>query len=381
MDTGGRSCPVSSVASGSSNAVQQQGLMENVIEDVVGNMTAASPNQVSAMANPAKGNHRANLANPRGETPMELLGGGMRKGGEAADAGGVGNHPKRRLGRPRTRTQAFVAGQDIAAQTQKRVERTATCATRRSARASSLERYRPGDVPAGTGGPGRASDQSRVRDNIDLECVLEKEEDEPGRQRRTASERDSLGQIAVPEGTPVPHERKVSTVQSIYKDFHNTETFPVCDGPSSPFFSCKYFPVGCDVLACLECARCLTRGYLLTTARLHVRLGYEHMLPDELKDLTPVEEKLTSLNSCYGFITKYSIRDDQRQGVTYPKHVKGYITVFPNNEELATKISPHPIVKVMDEIHVWHGARKPGPQDRVICQDSCSYGAVLPRGS
>ncbi|KAJ4176466.1 hypothetical protein NW755_014399 [Fusarium falciforme] len=89
------------------------------------------------------------------------------------------------------------------------------------------------------------------------------------------------------------------------------------------------------------------------------------MFPEELKGLTPVEEKLISLNSCYGFITKYSVVDGQRQGVTYPKHVRGHITVFPNNvQELVTKVLPHPLVKVMDEIHVsWHGAQKPGPSD------------------
>ncbi|KAH6874269.1 hypothetical protein B0T10DRAFT_552895 [Thelonectria olida] len=195
--------------------------------------------------------------------------------------------------------------------------------------------------------------------------------------------------------TPVPHERKVSTVQAFYKAFHNTETLPVwtcmvcyrkcgkgelegvkwdqwlsrsmdnSGDPSSPFSCRKCFPVGRDVLACPECARCLMRGYLSAAARLHVRLGCEHMFPEELKGLTPVEEKLISLNSCYGFITKYSVVDGQRQGVTYPKHVKGHITVFPNNvQELVTKVLPHPLVKVMDEIHVsWHGARKPGPSD------------------
>jgi hypothetical protein len=89
------------------------------------------------------------------------------------------------------------------------------------------------------------------------------------------------------------------------------------------------------------------------------------MFPEELKGLTPVEEKLISLNSCYGFITKYNIVDGQRQGAAYPKHVKGHITVFPNNvQELVTRVLPHPLVQVMDEIHVsWHGAQKPYPSD------------------
>ncbi|KAM4064047.1 PIF1-like helicase [Hirsutella rhossiliensis] len=64
---------------------------------------------------------------------------------------------------------------------------------------------------------------------------------------------------------------------------------------------------------------------------LHGRLGCEHAYPDELKDLTPLEEKLISLNSCYGFVTKYSIPGGQRQSVRYPRHVKGHITVFPND--------------------------------------------------
>ncbi|KAM4058160.1 PIF1-like helicase [Hirsutella rhossiliensis] len=65
------------------------------------------------------------------------------------------------------------------------------------------------------------------------------------------------------------------------------------------------------------------------------------------RGLTPVEEKLIALNSCYGF------------------HVKGHITVFPNNvQELATNVLPHPLVRVMDEIHVsWQGAVRPTPSD------------------
>jgi hypothetical protein len=89
------------------------------------------------------------------------------------------------------------------------------------------------------------------------------------------------------------------------------------------------------------------------------------MFPDELKDLTPVEEKLIAMNSCYGFVTRYSIPSSQKQTARYPKHIKGHITVFPNNvQELATKVLPHPLVQVMEEIHVWwQGAEKPAPSD------------------
>ena len=89
------------------------------------------------------------------------------------------------------------------------------------------------------------------------------------------------------------------------------------------------------------------------------------MFPDELKGLTPVEEKLIALNSCYGFITKCSVSDGHRQGVTYPRHIKGHITVFPNNvQDITTKVLPHPLLKVMDDIHVsWQGPEKPAPSD------------------
>ncbi|KAL8284676.1 hypothetical protein RB597_008488 [Gaeumannomyces tritici] len=89
------------------------------------------------------------------------------------------------------------------------------------------------------------------------------------------------------------------------------------------------------------------------------------MFPNELKGLTPVEEKLIALNSSYGFITKYSVQDGHKQGVTYPRHVKGHITVFPNNvRKLVTNVLPHPLLRVMDEIHVsWQGPEKPAASD------------------
>jgi hypothetical protein len=110
---------------------------------------------------------------------------------------------------------------------------------------------------------------------------------------------------------------------------------------------------------------CLRRGGLSPAAHLHSRLSYEHIFPDELKGLTLVEEKLIALNSCYGFITRYSIPGGPRQNLRYLRHVKGHITVFPNNvQELVTKVLPHPFLQVIDEIHIsWQGANKPGPSD------------------
>ncbi|KJZ69967.1 hypothetical protein HIM_10638 [Hirsutella minnesotensis 3608] len=193
--------------------------------------------------------------------------------------------------------------------------------------------------------------------------------------------------------TPVPHERKVSTARDFYRAFHDASTLPimmcmlcyrkrtrkelteitwdqwrssrVLKSARSPFSCRRCFPEGKSVSVCAECVRCLARGSLSPAVHLHSRLGCEHMFPDELKGLTPVEEKLISLNSPYGFVARYSIPGGQRQAVRYPRHVKGHITVFPNNvQELVTKVLPHPLLQVMDEIHVsWQGAEKPAPSD------------------
>ena len=192
---------------------------------------------------------------------------------------------------------------------------------------------------------------------------------------------------------PVPHERKVATVCEFYAAFHETKTLPlqtcaICYRKYSmaelnefestetkladlrarydSLFGCRRcFAPGKIALGCAECIKGLERGSLSAAAHVHKGLRCEHVYPDELKDLSPVEEKLIALNSCYGFITKYSVSKGRRESATYPKHVKGHITVFPNNvQELVTRVLPHPLLKVMDEVHVsWQGVEKPAPKD------------------
>ncbi|OAL42602.1 hypothetical protein IQ07DRAFT_669266 [Pyrenochaeta sp. DS3sAY3a] len=191
----------------------------------------------------------------------------------------------------------------------------------------------------------------------------------------------------------IPPERMVSTVEEFYEAFHDKETLPIhtcvicyrkfgraeleevdwcqwvhvsVERSYPPQFECgRCFPVGEKVLACVGCARELGKSVLSPAAQLHSRLGCEHTFPEELKGLTPVEEKLIALNSCYGFITKYAVPGGRRQSTRYPKHVKGHITVFPNNvQELVTNVLPHRLVRVMEDIHVsWEGSVKPTPQD------------------
>ncbi|KAJ6436263.1 ATP-dependent DNA helicase PIF1 [Purpureocillium lavendulum] len=99
--------------------------------------------------------------------------------------------------------------------------------------------------------------------------------------------------------------------------------------------------------------------------QLHRRLGCEHMFPDELKGLSPIEEKLIAPNSCYGLFTRHAVSTGARHDAKYPKHIKGHVTVFPNNvQELVTDVLPHPLLKVMDEVCVsWQGPEKPTPRD------------------
>jgi len=191
----------------------------------------------------------------------------------------------------------------------------------------------------------------------------------------------------------VPDSRKISTVREFYTAFHSKETMPIStcmicyrkfsvlelqqmdwnewvalSGEiSNPIhLLCRRcFVVDEKISACRECLKCVEKGFLSAAAQIHTRLGCEHMFPEELKDLTPIEEKLIALNSCYGFITRYSLPQDRRQTLGYPKHVKGHITVFPNHvQELVTNVLPHPLIKVLDDIHVsWQGREKPTPKD------------------
>ncbi|XP_044715035.1 ATP-dependent DNA helicase PIF1 [Hirsutella rhossiliensis] len=255
------------------------------------------------------------------------------------------------------------------------------------------ERKRKGRTPGGQAEGkcsrvrvGQKTPRRRELQAEDLASVLQHLEEEFAAGERLADEQTWC--------MPVPRARQVRTVQRFYRAFHDAGTLPVStckvcyrkrsreelremawgrwpwrspvtEGGRSLFACRSCFPEGRAVPVCAECARCLGRERASPGMHLHGRLGCEHAYPDELKGLTPVEEKLISLNSCYGFVTRYSIPGGQRQSVRYPRHVKGHITVFPNDVQgLVTKVLPHPLVRVMDEIHVsWQGAEKPGPRD------------------
>lgn len=94
-------------------------------------------------------------------------------------------------------------------------------------------------------------------------------------------------------------------------------------------------------------------------------IGCEHRYPQALENLTALEEKLISLKTAYGFITKFHVQCGQPSAPVYWKHISGHITVFPNDvESLATTFLPYPLVSALDQIHViWMGRVQPTPSD------------------
>lgn len=192
---------------------------------------------------------------------------------------------------------------------------------------------------------------------------------------------------------PIPLSRKIETVRNFYNAMHDRKTLPIytcliCYGkyaeedlgyvswvhwrslvarghkwPVSACLSC--FPDGADIPSCRGCAKQVRKRVFPPAAILHGRLKCEHAYPEELKGLTPVEEKLIALNSCYGFFTRHTVVAGCSNSADYAKHVKGHITVFPNNvKDLVTNVLPHPLLRVMEDIHVsWHGTERPHARD------------------
>ncbi|KAF4469092.1 arrestin domain-containing [Fusarium albosuccineum] len=191
---------------------------------------------------------------------------------------------------------------------------------------------------------------------------------------------------------PVPRERNISTVMDFYQAFHNTDTLPIhtcmiCYRKisamelkelsweewtnSAVMNSCRThscpdcFPVGKAVPSCEDCAMNICEGNMARGGNLHQALGCEHMYPDALRDLTLVEEKLIALNTHFGFVARIKVTKSTKQSTAYARHVKGHITVFPNNvQDLVTTVLPHPLLQSLEDIHIsWHGPQRPAPSD------------------
>lgn len=117
---------------------------------------------------------------------------------------------------------------------------------------------------------------------------------------------------------------------------------------------------------CPGCRGAFERGKMPKACSVNnMHIGCEHRYPKELDGLSPLEERLIALQAPFGYITKFTVDNKTPSGVSYRKHVKGHIVVFPNNvEDLVTTVLPHPLLQTIENIHVsWSGASRPSPAE------------------
>ncbi|KAF6782268.1 hypothetical protein CSOJ01_16016, partial [Colletotrichum sojae] len=134
-------------------------------------------------------------------------------------------------------------------------------------------------------------------------------------------------------------------------------------------FSClECFPR--DTLAtfpvCLACQSSLEKRRLPLVCRVNnLAVGCLHRIPAVLKDLSPLEERLIGIYTTSGWITKLTIDIDKWTSGRYRKHIRGHITVSPNDTQgVAAEVLPHPLVEERHRLHVcFVGPRKPVPSD------------------
>ncbi|KAI8649770.1 ATP-dependent DNA helicase [Fusarium keratoplasticum] len=120
------------------------------------------------------------------------------------------------------------------------------------------------------------------------------------------------------------------------------------------------------VRVCRECRASLEAGKLPKACSVNnMDIGCEHRYPEELDGLSPVEERLIALQASFGYITKFTVDNKTPSGLSYRKHVKGHIVVFPNKvEDLVATVLPHPLLETIENIHVsWSGSSKPNAAD------------------
>ncbi|KAM3449851.1 hypothetical protein NHJ6243_009907 [Beauveria neobassiana] len=185
-----------------------------------------------------------------------------------------------------------------------------------------------GQAPAKRSRTVERRERSEAEQVQDVGSVLQALEEEFAEKERLSREQEWC--------EPVPLERKVKTVQDFYKAFHDVRTLPI--------------------QTCMFCYR---------------KYGMSELEGVEWDrwEASPMEKHDNGPFKCLRCFPEGEeipgVAAGQRQSVKYPKHVKGHITVFPNQvQELATTVLPHPLLRVMDEIHVsWQGPEKPAPSD------------------
>jgi hypothetical protein len=116
---------------------------------------------------------------------------------------------------------------------------------------------------------------------------------------------------------------------------------------------------------CTDCDSSLKQARLPRACQVNnLSLGCVHRYPEELKTLSPLEERLIGIYTPCGWITKLNIDIEKVTTGRYRKHKRGHITVFPNDVQGLANALPHPLVEELERLHVCFVApRKPVPQD------------------
>jgi hypothetical protein len=117
----------------------------------------------------------------------------------------------------------------------------------------------------------------------------------------------------------------------------------------------------------MSCRQMNEQGHAKLSRRasfLQPYLRCMHRYPQELMDLTPIEERAISINTPFGFITKLRM-DLQWVGTKYRKHIKGHICVFPSNiDDLTTNVLPRTLQSTLENFLVtWSGKQEPSDKD------------------
>ncbi|KAH8742519.1 hypothetical protein F5883DRAFT_477163, partial [Diaporthe sp. PMI_573] len=144
--------------------------------------------------------------------------------------------------------------------------------------------------------------------------------------------------------------------------------------PLKEFFSTKLACRQCfpadqspgDAIVCTSCYQSIQAGKPPFNCGGDLRfITCTHLHPRELSDLTIAEERLISLNTPYGYITRYCRPATAGTSWHFRQHKKGHITVFINDvESLTATVLPHPLIKIMESIRVcWSGPAVPSAVD------------------
>lgn len=166
----------------------------------------------------------------------------------------------------------------------------------------------------------------------------------------------------------VPRELVLSSVQSFYQDLQSRTTLAtghchLCQQMTAPddflrepwqgllpqgstirslvetsgALECgECFPVSpvIGVLFCSSCYKALVAGRVPRSCAVNnLAIGCFHRYPEELRGLSPMEERLIGLAQPYGWVTKIEIAVERKTSGDYRKLNKGHMTVFPNNNK------------------------------------------------